>query len=200
MIKKAIERSSSDPTWQPENFQESRGAIVQSRIGWQQLFFGRIAKELVQELKGKHVNGQEANKYNGQKIIRMIWDTFLKLWKQRNEQVFGETAKSKKEAQRSAWIAKVERCFELETLLKWKDRSKVFQKSKEEILTAEPHKIAAWVKLAEQLIKINKHEKMKDKAQRGMMDTHFLWKPPEKRPGINSKERKQHHKQNLKPD
>jgi hypothetical protein len=203
MITKAIEKSASDPTWQPEESHESRGAIDQSRIGWQQLFFGRIAKDLVREFECENVmpkNGQVANNNNGQKLIRLIWDTFLKFWTQRNEQVFGETAKSNKEAQRSAWIAKVERCFEQETMLEWKDRSKVFQKSKEEILTDEPHKIAAWVKLAERLIKINKHKKRKDQAQRGMMDKHFQWKPPKNRAGTHSTERKQHHKQNLKPD
>jgi hypothetical protein len=38
-------------------------------------------------------NGKAANNGTGQKLIRLIWDTFLKLWKQRNKQVFGETAK-----------------------------------------------------------------------------------------------------------
>jgi hypothetical protein len=136
----------------------------------------------------------------GQKIIRLIWDTFLQLWQQRNDHVFGETPRSNRDAQRCTWIAKVEKCYELETMLDWKDRTKVFRKTKEEVLAEEPCKIAAWVKLAERMIKINKSEKRKLKGQKKMMEQYFKWHPPDSCTGEYGKERSQHHKQNLKPD
>jgi hypothetical protein len=102
---------------------------AQSRIEWQQLLFGRMAKDLVNKFEGEHdtlKNRQASKKGMGQKIIRLTWDTFLQLWQQRNDHMFGETLRSNRDAQCCTWIAKVEQCYELKTMLDWKDTTKVF--------------------------------------------------------------------------
>jgi hypothetical protein len=202
VVQKAIEMTPHNPQWQPDNT-GSRGLSAQTRIGWQQLLFGRLAKELVHEFECEQdtSKNRQANKIGmGQKLIRLIWDAFLELWQQRNDLVFGETSRSTKDAQRRTWIAKVEQCYELETTLDWEDRTKIFQHSKEEVLAQEPRKIAAWVKLAEQMIRINKVEKRKQTGQKNLMEQYFKWHPPDSHTGEYGKERDQHHKQNLKPD
>jgi hypothetical protein len=94
----------------------------------------------------------------------------------------------------------VERCYELEPTLAWKDRSKIFTKSKEEVLAEGPRKVAAWVKLAERILKINKKEARMPDAQRKMIEQYFKWHPPDKWQDRRNQEKDQHHKQNLKPD
>jgi hypothetical protein len=197
----AIERSSQDAHWKPEF--ETRGTKAQTLIGWQQIYQGRFAKGLIKEFRLKNettANGKAAKQSLNQKILKLIWDTFLKLWKQRNELIFGEKSAPNQEAKREAWIAKVERCYELESTLAWKDRSKIFTKRKEEVLAEDHQKVAAWVKIAERILKINKKEAHMPNAQREMIEQYFKWHPPDKRQGRHNQEKEQHHKQNLKPD
>jgi hypothetical protein len=200
-ILNAIERGLQDTHWKPEY--ESRGMKAQNLIGWQQIYRGRFAKGLIKGFRLTNetsVNGQAAKHRLSQKILKLIWDTFLQLWKQRNELIFGEKSAPNQEAKRDAWIAKVERCYELEPTLAWKDRSKLFTKSKEEVLAEDHRKVAAWVKLAERLLKINKKEARMPDTQREMIEQYFKWHPPDKRHGRRNREKEQHHKQNLKPD
>jgi hypothetical protein len=178
-ILNAIERGLQDTHWKPEY--ESRGMKAQNLIGWQQIYRGRFAKGLIKEFRLTNetsVNGQAAKHRLSQKIVKLIWDTFLQLWKQRNELIFGEKSAPNQEAKQDAWIAKVERCYELEPTLAWKDRSKLFTKSKEEVLAEDHRKVAAWVKLAERLLKINKKEARMPDTQREMIKQYFKWHPP----------------------
>jgi hypothetical protein len=99
-ILEAIELSSQNANWKPEI--ETRGMRAQTLIGWQQIYRGRFAKGLIREfrLKETAASAKAAKQSLSQKILKLIWDTFLQLWKQRNELIFGENDAQKQDAKR----------------------------------------------------------------------------------------------------
>jgi ribonuclease HI len=205
LITSIIPASAKDSNWHPPTAgpEMQKGLSAQARIGWFQIANGRMAKEFILCLSavGESINPKASAEMHGRKLIRAIWDSFLQLWKQRNEAVHGVTELTKKEAQSQVMALKVQRCYELQYVMPINDRQKLFQISEEERLKEDPQKLRAWIKLAERLIKTNKREQQdKRGSQRIMMDQYFKWHPPDQRGHHKTMERKHHRKHDLKPD
>jgi hypothetical protein len=179
-----------------------KGVASQTRVGWFQIAYGRLAKEFVASLAAmdESSNPKASAKMHGKKLIRSIWDAFLQLWKQRNEAVHGITEQTRKEAQVNTMEMKVRQCYAQQHIMPINDRQRLFQMPEDEKLSEDPRKLRAWIKLAERIIKTNKLENKKLQGQRTMMDQYFKWHPPDQRLRHHPVERQQHRKQDLKPD
>jgi hypothetical protein len=136
----------------------------------------------------------------GRKCICIIWDTFLALWRQRNEFIYGQTQESKKAALTQVIEMKVNQCYEQRPYLPFDDQRRIFQKSKEELLSEDLPRIQTWVRMAEQIIRTNKREAQKSSKQRNRFEQYFKWNPPDQRRRQHEIEQSQHRKNDLKPD
>jgi hypothetical protein len=206
MISNTIINSAKDQGWRPKI--ETRDNILrkgiedQSRIGWHQVLYGRMAKAFVVCLASVDnlSNPCASSETHGRKLIRAIWDTFLLLWQQWNEVVHGTTLESRKMAETKALEMKVNQCYECQYILPINDRQRIFQTSREDKLQEEPRNIKSWIRMANRIIQTNKQELKKEQGQRKLMENYFKWNPPDQRRHHNNTSRKQHRKHNLKPD
>jgi hypothetical protein len=110
LIISIIPASAKDRNWQPPNGSTTtKGMASQTRVGWFQIAYGRLAKEFVASLAAmdESSNPKASAEMHGKKLIWSIWDAFLQLWKQRNEAVHGITEQTRKEAQVNAMEMKV---------------------------------------------------------------------------------------------
>jgi hypothetical protein len=79
LLAAALQHGLKEPKWEPnwecrQPQHLTRGIQEQTRIGWQQILFGRIARGLVPEDAKVSLQCRKA--------LRKIWDTFLVLWQQ----------------------------------------------------------------------------------------------------------------------
>jgi hypothetical protein len=206
IIGSALRHSIMNPKWQPAATDAAITPSIQaqSKIGWQQVFLGRIAKTIT-ERNGEHsdpVTRFDANKRGKrwkQKLIRKIWDTYLKLWKQRNEIIHGTQERDKNEIQRQRLTARLERCYQYQSQLRVQDQNKIFYKTIDEIKQEDPRMIQSWLKICERLIRIHKKEAKKPNQMKTMMEQFVQWKPSQKAKRKRSS-KTPHQKHDLRPD
>jgi hypothetical protein len=206
IIGSALRHSIENPKWQPAATDTAITPSIQaqSKIGWQQVFLGRIAKTIT-ERNGEHsdpVTRFDANKRGKrwkQKLIRKIWDTYLKLWKQRNEIIHGTQERDKNEIQRQRLTTRLERCYQYQSQLRVRDQNKIFYKTIDEIKQEDPRLIQSWLKICERLIRIHKKEAKKPNQMKTMMEQFVQWKPSQK---VKRKRatKTPHQKHDLRPD
>jgi hypothetical protein len=195
-----------DGNWIPRMPQEyppavRKGIEAQTRIGWPHVIYGRLARDLVTSMAATDSGSTRASSdMHARKLIRAIWDSFLKLWRQRNAAVHGVTEATRKTAQSQALEMRVLHCYEQQYIMPIDDRQRLFQKSKEEKLNEDPRSIKTWLRMADKIIRTNKRENKQRTGQRRMMDQYFKWNPPDPRKPCNATDLKQHRKQDLKPD
>jgi hypothetical protein len=80
--------------------------------------------------------------------------------------------------------------------LKTEDRNRIFIKDKHELMKDNPQFIAAWLKLAERIIRVNKRDQANHRQESHL--NYFQWKPST---NATQKQRKVcHQKNDLKPD
>jgi hypothetical protein len=141
--------------------------IQQNKIGWKQLYKGRMTKEMKVFMEQHYRNLQvDSRRYTGTRwcktLIRNIWNTVLQLWKQRNKIIHGETTKVQNSTTKERLEKRVHKCFEFRDNLKREDREKIFYTDAHTLLQEEQRYIKAWIKLAERIIKITKKRTRKD--------------------------------------
>jgi hypothetical protein len=136
----------------------------------------------------------------GKKCIRIIWDTILVLWRQRNEFIYGNTQESKKSALAQAIEMKVNQCYERRYYMPFDDQRQILQKSKEELMSEDLPHIQTWVRMAERIIQTNKKESQGSISQKKRFKQYFKWNPPDQIRRQNRIEMTQHRKNDLKPD
>jgi hypothetical protein len=203
-IAEAMAESLRKTTWEPNKYHHKSIQIIraQTKIGWQHMYFGRFTRQLTKLPSTKHVNqlgGWSCTRWP-QRLLRMIWDTFIKLWHQRNEIIFGTTLKSRLEQQQKAMKARVDDCYRRKDQLTITGRNKVFTREQDEIMRENPQHIKAWIKFAERVLRLNKKENQGQTKQRNLMDKYFKWHPHEQGKKQTQKTKKQRHKQDLRPD
>jgi hypothetical protein len=178
LIATVIQKGLRDPKWEPkwESIQSQhldQGILEQTKIGWQQIIFGRIARSLVQ-------SQDTTTTVKLRQILRKIWDTFLALWQQRNSVVHDSEHIQKVDKKKQTLEAKIKRCFDYKDKLKASDRQKIFDKSKEELMQEHPTTIRNWIKMVESVIQVDRREKNKRTKGNAMMEQYFKWHPPDK--------------------
>jgi hypothetical protein len=174
-----------DPLGTPTITESSKGKWTkdQTKIGWQQIFFGRIARSITNlpTIQPINRNGSTNTRQTTwpRKLLRTIWDTSLKLWRQRNEYVHGKTVQSQAEQQRKAILARVTACYQQMDIFSTMDRDRIFTKSQDNLMQENPNYLKAWLKLATQIIQPSKKENKHYTGQRIMMAQYFKWHPTE---------------------
>jgi hypothetical protein len=178
----------------------------QSKIGWSQIYKGRIATSMTQFMEQHYRDNNQDNwQYSGEswtrKLIQCLWDALLALWKQRNDIIHDTQLEKKSIQQKRKLEARIDRCYTFHDELPIQDRSKIFYKSKEEILQEDPRYITAWLRLSERIIRIHRKDRNKTTKERTMMEQYFKWHPLEhSRKKGKHMARQRHSKNDLKPD
>jgi hypothetical protein len=208
IVQVALRKAIDDPTWTPtltEDEELNRCIRAQSKIGWQHFFLGRIAKAIPRfidhQLETPHNNRKQKQGEKWlRKIIRKIWDTYLQLWKQRNEIVHGIQEGDKLNSQRQRLTARLERCYQYQDQLNINDRNKIFYKTIEEMQNEEPRLIQSWLRICERIIRVHKKEINKPNKSKTMMEQYLQWRPTQQANKVTTKARTRHQKQDLRPD
>jgi hypothetical protein len=177
IIALAVPECIFDNSWQVDarryssNF--TRGIQDQNRIGWHHILGGRFATSFSQ-------HESPGSSTAVRKTLKLIWDTVLTLWKQRNDIIHNNTVATKADRQRERMEAKIERCYTYRDHLTVQDRSKIFPKEKAELLKEDPRQIKIWLKMAERIIRVHKREVAKTSREKEMMEQYFKWHPPDR--------------------
>jgi hypothetical protein len=174
--------------------------LIQDKIGWNQILSGRITKDVVQNLKLKEGANVGDNESLARKLIKLIWDTILALWNQRNEFVYKVSHETKIQKQKKDLGKRVDRCYAYKDWMSASDRAKVFLQTKEELMQQEVRNIKTWVTLTERIIRTNKREQRLEKGPRKMMENYINWHPPDRKKDKKKAKPEHHFKEDLKPD
>jgi hypothetical protein len=175
----------------------------QNAIGWRHIAFGRMATALTETISSVvQEQGIETWLVSGEKwtrrLIQTIWDTFLQLWQNRNNILYSAMNGNIMDRRRERLIAKVDRCLQKMDQLTTEDRNRIFIKNKDDLMKDNPRFIAAWLKLAERIIRVNKRDQANHRQESHLMENYFQWKPST---NATQKRRKVcHQKNDLKPD
>jgi hypothetical protein len=120
IISIGLAESISNPEWQPDaNYISTHwvtGVRDQNRIGWRQIYYGRIAKTLIGAVE-QHYRGLQENEFThsgerwARQLIRTIWDTTLEIWHQRNSIINQANAEQKESQRKEKLENRVRRCF-----------------------------------------------------------------------------------------
>jgi hypothetical protein len=176
LITLALSSAMQDPSWIPPGAHAmaeiKQGIKDQNKIGWQQIVRGRFAKTLTQ-------NGQRNKDKKLRRNLRLIWDTMLTLWKQRNEEVHQQVYEDRATRNKRKLEAKLNRCYLYRDRMPIKDRDRIFTKEKEAILQDDEKNIKTWIKMAERMIRVTKREEKQHKHEAAIMEQYFKWHPPD---------------------
>jgi hypothetical protein len=124
------------------------------------------------------------------KTIRKIWETYLQLWKQRNEIVHGIQEGDKQTSHRLRLTARLERCYQYQDQLTVNNpRNKIFYKTIKEMQNEDPRLIQSWLRICERIIRVHKKEINKPNKTKTMMEQYLQWRPSQQANKRNKKAR-----------
>lgn len=165
-----LQESTDSKGWKPDSRYVSprwKPAVnAQSKIGWQHIFHGRLARELILSMdQHYHLEGAHNRTKNGEqwarKLIRTIWDTMLSLWRERNNILNKRDEEQAKVHQKEATEQRVRKCYAYKDNLRHAERIQWFSDTLHELLKKDTRFLAAWAKTVERIINITKREKKK---------------------------------------
>jgi ribonuclease HI len=154
----------------------------QNKIGWHQLYKGRVARAMIQFME-THYRGLsiDAKRYTGERwgkmLIKNIWNMVLTLWEKRNDIVHGKQLQEDHRTERQRLQHRVRKYYEIKDTLEHHDREKIFYKDEEVLLMEDNRYIKAWLKLAQRAFSVAKREQAKPRNERKFMEQYFTWKP-----------------------
>jgi hypothetical protein len=179
IIEIGLSESAGNSDWEPNRTSISprwrRGVEAQCQIGWNQLYFGRVAKEMIKAMEThyREITVDELS-HNGErwarKMIRAIWDTILELWKTRNELINQKDSQETEKIRKEKLETRVRRCYSFKEKLRHGERLRWFTDSVEEFLQKDAHYIETWTKAAERIISITKREQKKRPRESFIME------------------------------
>jgi hypothetical protein len=180
-----LTESTVRPSWTPDmkyiSMDLNKSIAEQNRIGWQQVYYGRISKKLI-NFMDQHYQQLPVNhlKYTGERwaraLIKKIWDTMLQLWKERNDQIHQVDKGKQVENQKQRLERRIARCYEYSNNLTATERLRWFSDTRTEIMLQDTRYLEAWVRTVERIISITKRERKKRPPESLMMER-FLKTP-----------------------
>jgi hypothetical protein len=162
-IQQGISKQSWSPKLQDVSPEWRQGIRDQTRIGWRHLLLGRVAKTLIQAMH-KHYESLPINrmKYTGERWARLLlhnlWKIMLQLWQTRNEIIYKTDREKAREHEIAKLQTRVERCYDLQHMLKATERQQWFGTTIDDKLREEPAHLSRWLGLVERLLRITKLE------------------------------------------
>jgi hypothetical protein len=131
------------PSWNPDIKYVSpkweKAVNAQSKIGWQHIFQGRIAKEMIISMdnhyhsEGTHTQTRMGEQW-ARKLIRTIWDTLLSLWKERNSILHKRDEEIAQAHQQKATEQRVRKCYAYKDNLRHAERVQWFSETLHDML------------------------------------------------------------------
>ena len=166
----------SDNTLMPNQYPVKYRQLIrqQNRIGWRQLFNGRLSREWAnlqndyiyvrhQRLQETHQSAQKDGAYstlsdrrNGltwtAAIIQEIWDRWFELWAMRNADVHGNDQQTRHTHQESNNIARLQTIYDNRGSLEPRVRDELLYTTMEEHLEKSRHTLHNWLAVHEATI------------------------------------------------
>jgi hypothetical protein len=123
----------------------------------------------------------DRKRYTGERwskmLLRNIWNMVLKLWENRNDNIYGKQRRDNQQTEKQRLKHRVCKYYEMKDLLEHNDKEKIFYKDLEEMLQEDTRYLKAWLKLAQRVFSVAKRDQAKPRNKRKLMDTYFKWKP-----------------------
>jgi hypothetical protein len=138
IIEIALSETPQNMSWEPLKNAVSpelqKSIRQQTKIGWGQLWRGRLTKEIAVFMENHYRNlNLDSKRYTGTRwckmLIQNIWNSVLQLWKQRNEMIHGIISSAQQEKTRERLEVKVQRYYKYKEQLNVKDREKIFSRT-----------------------------------------------------------------------
>jgi hypothetical protein len=209
LLEIALTKSINNPKWEPATNYVSMHLRTfirdQGRIGWQQIYNGRIAKSLAHIME-EHYRELEIDRYKymgvrwTKMLLRSIWNTILKLWKNRNDIIYNKNKVETERAIQENLHQRVHKCYETYNSLQVTDRNLIFDRNIEDILREDKRHIAAWLRIAERIIKTVKRESTAPTTASKLMEKYFSWQKPQTTKRKKERKKPSQCKQDLRPD
>jgi hypothetical protein len=209
LMELGITESCGEKPWMPDlKFVSDRwveGMREQSTIGWKHIYAGRISKQLIKAVDDHYkTEGVHGRKHTGERwarqLIKLLWDTMLTLWKERNTIINQQELEAAKIDRKEQVENRVNRCYEFSHWLRHKERTQWFSKTAQELLQQETRHIEAWLTTVERIIRITKREQKQRPRNSIIMEKFLNLKVMgnTKKSTVKHKPRRQ--KQDLHPD
>jgi hypothetical protein len=209
LIELAISESCTGTQWHPDmkhiSTSLAAGIRDQTTIGWQHLYTGRLSKTLISTVDDHYkMEGIHGRQYSGERwarqLIKLIWDTMLSLWKERNAIINQRDSQEMTTALREQREGRVQRCFDFSHQLKHNERTRWFSKTIQEVLGQEAKNIDAWLTAVERLIRITKREQRQRPKNSIIMERFLNMNRQQSSKPTSANQKPQKYIQELKPD
>jgi hypothetical protein len=208
-ILECLQQNELSPEWAPNADTDNRDILnslkEQMTIRWKHIYYGRMARSWT-KISTQHPsttnNNKELSAGDGwtRRIIRIIWNTFLRLWTNRNGIIYNDQLQTQQDRQRECLATQVELCYSQRHDISISDQNKIFCKEQDQLMQQDARYIKAWLKLSKRIIRTNKTENKKRTREKDMMEQYFKWHPPPQKSRRRDKKVRTHHKHDLHPD
>jgi hypothetical protein len=131
---------------------------------------------------------------------RSIWNTILKLWKNRNDIIYNKNKAETESSIQETLQQCVIKCYDTYNNLPVTDRNLIFDRNIEDILREDKRHIAAWLRIAERIIKTVKRESKAPNKASTLMEQYFSWHQPHTKARKKERKKQSQWKQDLRPD
>jgi hypothetical protein len=154
----------------------------QNKIGWHQIFKGRIAKKIIQFMEAHYRTLPiDTKRYTGERwgkmLISNIWHMVLTLWSNRNEVVHGNRIQAGLNTEKQRLHHRVQQYYERKETLSTTNKEKIFYKDVQDMLQEDSRYIKAWLKIAQRVFSAHRKEQSKPQHEQKLMEAYFGWKP-----------------------
>jgi hypothetical protein len=161
--------------WEPDtnNISENwrDGIYAQNKIGWRQIYHGRIAQPLIEAIDQHYRSNTDTDpfKYNGERwarqLIQTIWDAMLELWQTRNTIMNNNDTQQKEKQKKEKMETRVRRCYSFQGLLRHAERLRWFTETADDMLKKDAWFIETWTKAVKRLISITNENRKKGRKK-----------------------------------
>jgi hypothetical protein len=147
----------------------------QNKIGWEQIYKGRIGKELINAMD-RHYQQLGINKmqYNGERwakqLIGNIWRIALALWETRNSIIYAESAEKREKHMREMVERKIRQCYELKDNLSAYERQQWFSLQVNDLIQRDSKYLKSWLNIVERLIRITRRQEKQRPLESKIME------------------------------
>lgn len=158
LLIRAIDTTVIDKIVQPtkeHNTLQKQLILAQNQIGWENVSKGRLTYHWRQTVDSR--NKQDPKKWTS-KLIQIMWNHFLLVWKSRNEDQHNVTEARNSEAERTLLLTKIEHLLHNKNTIIEIDRSNLFAVPIEKLKTYTTNNLRHWYQVTkntfDNLIKI----------------------------------------------
>jgi hypothetical protein len=122
------------------------------------------------------------------------------LWKNRNDIIYNKNKAETESSIQENLQKRVIKCYDTYNNLPATDRNLIFDRNIEDILREDKRHIAAWLRVAERIIKTVKRESNAPNKASTLVEQYFSWHKPQTKARKKGRKKPAQWKQDLRPD